>query len=209
MVSSTVSKSLYYFNDTAVSGDTSVKFSKNEYLSDTNYQFILRCKRELENNSELVAFVLSYRDNSRTEIIKASFKTSINNAYYKPDGTRGQQIYVLEENNDSVNTILLDDGMPLDNGPILYVPEPEPEPVNNIQETMDLIQGKLVTLEEERNKCFTDIKTSCPPGYKCIPSNIWKDIAKGIDGIDIMIEDTQILDGDSPSTDVNIKELSN
>ena len=209
MVSSTVSKSLYYFNDTAVSGDTSVKFSKNEYLSDTNYQFILRCKRELENNSELVAFVLSYRDNSRTEIIKASFKTSINNAYYKPDGTRGQQIYVLEENNDSVNTILLDDGMPLDNGPILYVPEPEPEPVNNIQETMDLIQGKLVTLEEERNKCFTDIKTSCPPGYKCIPSNIWKNIAKGVDGMDIMIEKTQILHGDSPSTDVNIKELSN
>jgi|SaaInlStandDraft_5_1057022.scaffolds.fasta_scaffold26045_2 hypothetical protein len=82
-------------------------------------------------------------------------------------------------------------------------------PVNNIQETMDLIQGKIRTLEKERNKCFIDIKTSCPPGYKCIPSNIWKNIAKGVDGMDIMIEKTQILHGDSPSTDVNIKELSN
>ena len=82
-------------------------------------------------------------------------------------------------------------------------------PVNNIQETMNIIQEKIVTLEEERNKCYIDIKTSCPPGYKCIPSNIWKDIAKGIDGMDIMIEDTQILDGDSLSTNVNITEISN
>ena len=82
-------------------------------------------------------------------------------------------------------------------------------PVNNIQETMDLIQEKIVTLEKERNKCFIDIKTSCPSGYKCIPSNIWKNIAKGIDGMDIMIEDTQILDGDSLSTNVNITEISN
>ena len=108
---------LYYFNDTAIDGHD----SGIPYLYDTNDDFILRCKEDLQNDIEKVAFVLKWTDNNRTAIESAVFKSSIDSAYYKPTTPTGQQIYVLEDNKDSVNTILMtDDNWPQDNGPILY-----------------------------------------------------------------------------------------
>ena len=119
---------LYYFNDTAIQwnntldeNNDNVELFKSNYPDDTNDDFILRCKEDLQNDIEKVAFVLKWTDNDRTTIESAPFKSSINNTYYKPTTTKGQQIYVLEDNKDSVNTILVaDENWPSENGPILY-----------------------------------------------------------------------------------------
>ena len=112
---------LYYFNDTAIDAHSSGELYKSDFSSDTNDDFILRSKEELKKYIEKVAFVLKWTDNDRTIIESANFKSSINSTYYKPNTTKGQQIYVLEDNKDSVNTILVaDENWPQDNGPILY-----------------------------------------------------------------------------------------
>ena len=64
---------------------------------------------------------MNWTDNDRTIIQHAAVKSSINNTFYKPTTTQGQQIYVLEDNKDSVITKLAaDETWPQDNGPILY-----------------------------------------------------------------------------------------
>ena len=64
---------------------------------------------------------MKWTDNTRTTIQQAIFKMSIDGAYYKPETSTGQQIYVLEDNKDSVLTILkTDNNWPQENGPILF-----------------------------------------------------------------------------------------
>jgi hypothetical protein len=111
---------LYYFNDTAIDGHDSGNLLIN-YPDDTDDDFILRCKDVLKNDIGKVAFVLKWTTNDRTFIESANFKSSIDTAYYKPTTTKGQQIYVLEDNKGSVITKLAaDETWPQDNGPFLY-----------------------------------------------------------------------------------------
>ena len=109
---------LYYFNDAAMNTELYEHFYKSDYPNSTNNEFIIMCKNRLLSNNHGIAFVMNYMDDDRTKIHYASFKTTIDTAYYKIN--YGKKIYVLKIHKDAVNKKLKADGMPSINGPILY-----------------------------------------------------------------------------------------
>ena len=109
---------LYYFDNTAIRGDSDAIVYKSAYPTLTNNQFIIKCRDRLLSNSHEIAFVMNYTQSDKATIYYAVFKTSIDTAHN--DVSKTKRIYVLEKYKEDTNSVLKNDKMPSANGPNLY-----------------------------------------------------------------------------------------
>jgi len=97
---------MYYYDTSAINGNTTYTLDKSYYSSLSNNDFILECKSKLLKDSSQKAFVLNYTDNNKKTIDYANFKSSISNAYLKPNTSSGQQIFAIN-NLDTITDAML------------------------------------------------------------------------------------------------------
>lgn len=102
-----------YFNEAAISssqvawnldGITNNRIYKNDYQQLTNNEFIDKALNYMNFNTNIVAFVVVYTDNTKSVIDHIVAKGSLDGAYNKPNTTTGQTVYVLSQNVSQAQT---------------------------------------------------------------------------------------------------------
>ena len=104
----------------------------------------------------------------------------------------GEPVDIFFINHDNVESESLPSMMLEEDSEIIpkveEIEQPE-EHVINIQDSINNMQKQFETLKN-------DLKTSCPPGYKCIPNTVWSSLSNKIDNLDSEFDNSLILDGD-------------
>ena len=102
-----------YFNQAAIrfgavawnlDGITNTSIYKNDYPQLTNNEFIDKALNYMNLNTNIVAFVVVYTDNTKSVINHIVAKGGLDEAYNKPDTTTGQTVYVLSQNVSQAQT---------------------------------------------------------------------------------------------------------